>query len=102
MKARLVKFGEIEVEGKRYTHDMVIDGGKVAEAEERIFQAIPRKVRATGTSKAPLTLNQRNVVSRISLPKSDLRSDDSAFVSRRRTGLKFSMNWRSQEKATFR
>src|SRR5882762_4487122 len=29
MKARLVKFGEIELEGKRYTHDVVIDGGKV-------------------------------------------------------------------------
>jgi hypothetical protein len=29
MKARLVKFGEIEVEGTRYTHDVVIDGGKV-------------------------------------------------------------------------
>jgi hypothetical protein len=29
MKARLVKFGEIEVEEKRYTHDVVIDGGKV-------------------------------------------------------------------------
>ena len=29
MKARLVKFDEIEVEGKRYTHDVVIEGGKV-------------------------------------------------------------------------
>jgi hypothetical protein len=29
MKARLVKFGQIEVEGKRYTHDVVIEGGKV-------------------------------------------------------------------------
>jgi hypothetical protein len=29
VKARLVKFGELEVEGKRYTHDVVIDGGKV-------------------------------------------------------------------------
>src|SRR5947208_2560527 len=29
MNARLVKFGEIEVEGKRYTHDVVIDRGKV-------------------------------------------------------------------------
>jgi hypothetical protein len=29
MKARLVKFGEIEVEGKRYKHDVVIDGGKI-------------------------------------------------------------------------
>src|SRR5947207_6810181 len=29
MKARLVKFGEIDGEGTRYTHDVVIDGGKV-------------------------------------------------------------------------
>jgi hypothetical protein len=29
VQARLVKFGEIEVEGKRYAHDVVIDGGKV-------------------------------------------------------------------------
>jgi Uncharacterized conserved protein len=29
MNARLVRFGEIEVEGERYTHDVVIDGGKV-------------------------------------------------------------------------
>src|SRR5882757_8770360 len=29
MKARLVKFGEIEVEDECYTHDVVIDGGKV-------------------------------------------------------------------------
>jgi hypothetical protein len=29
MQARPVKFGEIEVEGERYTHDVVIDGGKV-------------------------------------------------------------------------
>jgi hypothetical protein len=28
MEARLVKFGQIEVEGKRYTYDVVIDGGK--------------------------------------------------------------------------
>ena len=35
MKARLVEFGEIEVEGKRYTHDVVIDGGKVRERKKR-------------------------------------------------------------------
>jgi hypothetical protein len=29
MKARLVKFGEIEIEGKRYTNDVVIEAGKV-------------------------------------------------------------------------
>ena len=29
MKVRLIKFAEIEGEGERYTHDVVIDGGKV-------------------------------------------------------------------------
>ena len=29
MKARLIKCGEIEVEGTRNMHDVVIDGGKV-------------------------------------------------------------------------
>src|SRR5678815_1828706 len=29
MKVRLVKFGEIEVEGKCYAHDVVIESGKV-------------------------------------------------------------------------
>src|SRR5213075_2716536 len=45
MKARLVKFGEIEVEGKRYTHDVVIDGGKVRKRKKGPSKAIPRKVR---------------------------------------------------------
>jgi hypothetical protein len=35
MKARLVKFGEIEVEGKRYAHDVVIDGGEVRKRKKR-------------------------------------------------------------------
>src|SRR5437016_8152315 len=35
LKARLVKFGEIEVEGKRYTHDVVIDGGKVRKRKKK-------------------------------------------------------------------
>jgi hypothetical protein len=29
MQARLVAFGELEVEGQRYPHDVVIDGGRV-------------------------------------------------------------------------
>jgi len=29
MRARLVAFGELEVEGQRYPHDVVIDGGRV-------------------------------------------------------------------------
>jgi hypothetical protein len=36
MKARLINFGELEVEGKRYTHDVVIDGGKVRK-RKRLF-----------------------------------------------------------------
>ena len=34
MKARLIKFGEIELEGKRYTHDVVIDGAKFANGKK--------------------------------------------------------------------
>ena len=34
MKARLVKFGEIEIEGKRYAHDVVIDGGRVRQRKK--------------------------------------------------------------------
>ena len=34
MKARLVKFGEIEVEGKHYTQDVVIEGGKVQKRKD--------------------------------------------------------------------
>lgn len=29
MKAKLVAFGEIQIEGERYGHDVVIDGGRV-------------------------------------------------------------------------
>lgn len=29
MQAKLIQFGELEVAGKRYTHDVVIDGGTV-------------------------------------------------------------------------
>lgn len=30
MKARLVRFGAIEIDGRMYEHDVVIDGGRVA------------------------------------------------------------------------
>jgi hypothetical protein len=46
MKARLVKFGEIEVEGKHYTHDVVIDGGKVRKRNKgpsKQFRSIPAR-----------------------------------------------------------
>lgn len=29
MKAQLMAFGEIEIDGQRYAHDVVIDGGQI-------------------------------------------------------------------------
>ena len=34
MRARLVTFGELEVEGQRYLHDVVIDGGHVRKRQK--------------------------------------------------------------------
>jgi hypothetical protein len=34
MKARLVRFGEIEIDGVRCAHDLVIDGGSVRRREK--------------------------------------------------------------------
>ena len=39
MKARWIAFGEIEVEGKRYTHDIVIDAGKVNKRVKKASKA---------------------------------------------------------------
>ena len=37
MQARLVEFGEIEVEKERYEHDVVIEAGKVRETQKRVL-----------------------------------------------------------------
>jgi len=34
MKAKVIQFGEIEVEGKHYDHDVVIDGGEVTKRKK--------------------------------------------------------------------
>jgi len=39
MKARLIAFGEIEIENKRYDHDVVIDGGKVRKRKKDASKA---------------------------------------------------------------
>jgi len=39
VKARWIAFGEIEVEGKRFTHDIVIDGGKVGKRVKKASKA---------------------------------------------------------------
>lgn len=39
MKARWIAFGEIEIEGKRYTHDIVIDAGRVDKRVKKASKA---------------------------------------------------------------
>ena len=39
MKARWIRFGEIEVEGVRYDHDVVIDAGKVDKRSKKASKA---------------------------------------------------------------
>ena len=34
MDAKLVTFGEIEINGRRYTHDVVVEGGRVRKRKE--------------------------------------------------------------------
>ncbi len=35
MKAKLIAFGEIEIEGERYDHDVVIEGGNVSKRTKK-------------------------------------------------------------------
>ena len=35
MKAQLIAFGEIEIAGQRYHHDVVIDGGKIRKRSKK-------------------------------------------------------------------
>ncbi len=35
MKAKLVRFGEIEVNGQRYDYDLVIEGGKISKRQKK-------------------------------------------------------------------
>ena len=39
MKARWIAFGEVEVEGKRYTRDIVIDAGRVSKRVKKASKA---------------------------------------------------------------
>jgi hypothetical protein len=67
MKARLVSFGRLEIDGKRYDHDVVIEGGRISRrtkgpskpfrdrfghtplsAAERIPWSAPRLIIGTG------------------------------------------------------
>jgi hypothetical protein len=39
MKAKLLAFGAIEIDGKRYDHDVVIDGGKIRKRSKKASKA---------------------------------------------------------------
>ncbi len=39
MKAQLMAFGEIEIDGQRYAHDVVIDGGKLRKRAKKASKA---------------------------------------------------------------
>jgi hypothetical protein len=53
MKARWIEFGEIEVEGERYSYDIVIDGGRV---QKRVKK--PSKAFRDQFGHTPLSANE--------------------------------------------
>lgn len=54
MKARWIAFGEIEVEGRRYTHDVVIEAGEVAKRRMK-----PSKPYRAEFGHTPLSADER-------------------------------------------
>lgn len=53
MKAKWIAFGEIEVEGKRYAHDIVIDAGAVEKRRKK-----PSKAHRGEFGHTPLSLDE--------------------------------------------
>ena len=53
MRARLVAFGELEVEGERYLHDVVIDAGRVRKRRKG-----PSKAFRSAYGHTPLTAGE--------------------------------------------
>ena len=51
MKARFVEFGEIELDGRRYRHDVVVQRGQVGRRDKARLEALAREFGHT-----PLTL----------------------------------------------
>lgn len=54
MKARWIGFGEIEIEGRRYDHDVLIDAGEVMKREKK-----PSKTYREGYGHTPLSAQER-------------------------------------------
>ncbi len=53
MKARFITFGEIEIDGQRYAHDVVIDGGGVRKRVKK-----PSKAYREAYGHTPLSLGE--------------------------------------------
>ena len=47
MKAELVEFGKLEIEGERYRKDVVIDGGKIRKRDKGPSKALAGRARHT-------------------------------------------------------
>lgn len=47
MKAELVEFGRLEIEGERYTRDVVIEAGKIRKRDKGPSKALPHRGRHT-------------------------------------------------------
>jgi hypothetical protein len=47
MKLELVEFGELEIEGKRYHRDVVIDGGAISKRDKGPSKALQTRARHT-------------------------------------------------------
>jgi hypothetical protein len=47
MKAELVEFGRLEIEGERYNKDVVIDGGRIRKRDKGPSKTLPHRGRHT-------------------------------------------------------
>jgi hypothetical protein len=52
VKAELVAFGQLEIEGKRYSRDVVIDGGEIRKRDKGPSKALQGRARHTPLSAA--------------------------------------------------
>jgi hypothetical protein len=47
VKAELVEFGKLEIEGERYNKDVIIDGGRIRKRDKDPSKALPHRGRHT-------------------------------------------------------
>ena len=62
MHARLMSFGQLEIDGSHYDHDVIVEGGRVRRRKKRPSKALRDRyshtpLSADGRSRGPLELN---------------------------------------------